>query len=77
MIVAISSVLAGQLVDPPKIELCPHPNVHSNGQIRESLIPESQILVTALAVDFLFSVSNSDTERPISSERGFAAADTA
>ena len=54
MIVAVSSVLAGQLVDPPEIALCPHPNVHSNGQIRESLIPGSRIRVTALAVEFDF-----------------------
>jgi hypothetical protein len=54
MIVAVSSVLAGQLVGPPEIALCPHPNVHSNGQIRESPIPESRVRVTALAVEFDF-----------------------
>jgi hypothetical protein len=52
MIVAVSSVLAGQLIDPPEIALCPHPNEYSNGQIRESPIPESQVRVTALAVEF-------------------------
>ena len=54
MIVAVSSVLAGQLVDLPETALCPHPNVHSNGQIRESPLPKSQIRVTALAVEFDF-----------------------
>ena len=54
MIVVISSLLAEQLVDPPEIALCPRRNEHSNAQIRESLVPESQVRATSLAVEFDF-----------------------